>query len=165
MMWTEFDNPPWFRTRYSADSAWLAKLMSITFAGCPSAAARLISRPSPRTWIARPSRRRYSSTYGRTVRTDFAIFASAGMSISTLKWPELHTIAPSFIRSKCSLRTTFRFPVTVQKKSPTFAASIIGVTSKPSIIASSAGRGSTSVTTTRAPIPQARIARPRPHHP
>ena len=34
-------------TRYSADSAWLAKLISITAAGWPSAAARLISRPSP----------------------------------------------------------------------------------------------------------------------
>ena len=99
------------------------------------------------------------------MRTDFAIFASAGMSISTLKWPELHTIAPSFIRSKCSLRTTCRFPVTVQKKSPTFAASAIGTTSKPSISASSAGRGSISVTITRAPIPRARIASPRPHQP
>src|SRR5262249_32822622 len=36
-------------TMYSTDSAWFAKLMSITIAGCPSAAARLISRPSPRT--------------------------------------------------------------------------------------------------------------------
>ncbi|OGP79138.1 MAG: hypothetical protein A2Z26_07290 [Deltaproteobacteria bacterium RBG_16_66_15] len=99
------------------------------------------------------------------MRIDFAIFASAGMSISTLKWPELHTIAPSFIRSKCSPRTTFRLPVTVQKKSPIFAALAIGITSNPSIRASRAGRGSISVTMTRAPIPRARIASPRPHHP
>src|SRR5271166_4095219 len=32
---------------YSAESAWLAKLMSITEAGWPSAAARLMRRPSP----------------------------------------------------------------------------------------------------------------------
>ena len=45
-------------------------------------------------------------------------FSSAGMSISTLKWPELQMIAPSFITSKCSPRMTCLFPVTVMKTSP-----------------------------------------------
>ena len=47
--WTVFSRVAWFFTMYSAESAWLAKLMSITDAGCPSAAARLMSRPSPST--------------------------------------------------------------------------------------------------------------------
>ncbi len=37
-----------FLTMYSAARAWLAKLMSITLAGCPSAAARFTRRPSAR---------------------------------------------------------------------------------------------------------------------
>ena len=55
--------------------------------------------------------------------------------------------------------------MTVQKMSPTFAASAMGITVKPSITASRAGSGSTSVTITRAPIPRARIDSPRPHQP
>ena len=51
------------------------------------------------------------------------------MSISTLKCPELETMAPSFIASKCSLRMTFLLPVTVTKTSPIRAASPIGITS------------------------------------
>ena len=43
-----------FFTMYSAESAWFAKLMSMTAAGCPSAAARLMSRPSPSTYMRRP---------------------------------------------------------------------------------------------------------------
>ena len=34
--------------KYSTERAWLAKLMSMTEAGWPSAAARLMRRPSPR---------------------------------------------------------------------------------------------------------------------
>ena len=45
------------------------------------------------------------------------------------------------------------------------AASIIGMTRKPSITASSARSGSTSVTMTLAPKPRARMAMPRPHQP
>ncbi len=56
-------------------------------------------------------------------------------------------------------------PVAVTKMSPTSAASSIGITSKPSITASSARIGSTSVTITCAPMPFARIATPRPHQP
>ena len=44
--------------------------------------------------------------------------SSAGMSISTLKWPVLATMAPSFMTSKCSLRITWMSPVTVTKMSP-----------------------------------------------
>src|SRR5258708_15868778 len=58
------------------------------------------------------------------------------MSISTLKCPELQTTAPFFITSKCSVRMTLLFPVTVMKTSPSFAASAIGITRNPSITAS-----------------------------
>ncbi len=37
-------------------------------------------------------------------------------------------MAPSFMTAKCSLRITFRLPVTVMKKSPTRAASSIART-------------------------------------
>ncbi len=87
----------------------------------------------------------------RVVRFDDDIFSSAGMSISTLKWPELEMIAPSFIASKCSLRSTLLLPVTVQKTSPIFAASSMLITRKPSITASIAFVGSISVTMTSAP--------------
>ena len=56
-------------------------------------------------------------------------------------------------------------PVTVTKKSPIFAASRMGMTSNPSITASIALIGSTSVTTTLAPRPFARMATPLPHQP
>ena len=38
----------------------------------------------------------------RDLSLELASFSSAGMSISTLKWPELQTTAPSLIFSKCS---------------------------------------------------------------
>ena len=62
----------------------------------------------------------------------------AGMSISTLKWPELATMAPFFISSKCSWRSTLLLPVTVTKTSPILAASAMDMTRKPSMTASSA---------------------------
>src|SRR5205085_8688594 len=74
---------------YSADKAWSAKLISITDGGWPSAEARLIRRPSPKRLILRPSFNEYSSTKLLVVRFEEDIFSSAGMSISTLKWPEL----------------------------------------------------------------------------
>jgi len=55
--------------------------------------------------------------------------------------------------------------VTEMNTSPTFAASTPGMTSKPSISASSARSGSTSQTITWAPWPLARMATPRPHQP
>ena len=69
----------------------------------------------------------YSSTNSRTVRF-FAFFSSHAMSISMLKCPLFATMAPSFMRSKCSLASTLVLPVTVQKKSPIFAASAAGST-------------------------------------
>src|SRR3990172_8780123 len=48
------------------------------------------------------------------------------------------------------------------KTSPSSTACARGMTSYPSITASSARSGSTSVTITRAPIPRARMATPRP---
>ncbi len=101
----------------------------------------------------------------RVVRFDDDILSSAGISISTLKCPELEMMAPSFIRSKCSLVSTLLLPVTVQNTSPSLAASVIDITRKPSMTASSAFVGSTSVTITSAPAPRARLANPRPHQP
>ena len=99
------------------------------------------------------------------MRRSDAIRASPSRSSSTLKWPELHTIAPSFIAAKCSERITWMLPVSVMKRSPTGAASAIGRTSNPSIRASSAATGFTSVTITWDPAPRARMATPRPHQP
>ncbi len=45
------------------------------------------------------------------------------------KWPALASTAPSFIRSKCSRRSTPREPVTVTNRSPRAAASSAGITS------------------------------------
>src|ERR1035441_1976301 len=92
---------------YSQESAWSAKLISITDAGCPSAADRLIRRPSPSRLMRRPSFSEYSSTKVRVVRLEDESFSSAGISISTLKWPEFEMMAPSFISSKCCLASTF----------------------------------------------------------
>src|SRR6202790_5507480 len=164
-LYTVFSSFLLFFTMYSTESAWSAKLICITDAGCPSAADRLIRRPSPRRLILRPSFREYSSTKLRVVRFDDDILSSAGMSISTLKCPEFEMIAPSFIKSKCSLVSTLLLPVTVQNTTPSLAASAIDITRKPSITASSAFVGSTSVMITSAPLPRARLASPRPHQP
>ena len=150
--------------RCSTDSDWLANDMSITEAGWPSAAARLMSRPSPSRKI-RLSPTAYSSTNGRVSRLPEDIFASAGMSISTLKCPELQTRAPSFMTRKCSPRITFLLPVMVMNRSPRPEALSMVTTSKPSIAASIALTGLISVTSTMAPMPRARMATPRPHQP
>ena len=60
---------------------------------------------------------------------------------------------------------TLMSPVTVMKMSPSGAASAMGMTRKPSITASRARTGFTSVTMTCAPMPRARMATPRPHQP
>ena len=70
-----------------------------------------------------------SSTKYRASRVSTASARSAGMSISTLKWPVLQRIAPSFIGSMCSRAITCLSPVAVQKMSPIAAASAIGITS------------------------------------
>ena len=67
--------------------------------------------------------------------------------------------------AKCSRRMTCLLPVTVMNRSPILAASAIGMTAKPSIAASRARIGSTSVTMTCAPRPRARSATPLPHQP
>nr|CAB57548.1 hypothetical protein [Saccharolobus solfataricus P2] len=67
--------------------------------------------------------------------------------------------------SMCSTLIAFVFPVAVTNMSPTFEASAIGITSKPSITASRALIGSTSVTMTLAPIPLNLLAMPLPTHP
>src|SRR5256884_2984296 len=153
-----------WRTTCSAASAWFANDMSMTLAGCPSAAARLMSRPSASTNRRLPSRR-HSSTNSRTGVGPWAARLRPSRSISTLKCPEFARIAPSFITRMCSTRITCKLPVKVTNTSPTRAASAIGTTRYPSIWASSALSGSISVTSTFAPAPRARSANPRPHHP
>src|SRR6266576_2782049 len=114
-------------TTCSAASAWFANDMSITLAGWPSAAARLMSRPSASTKTRFPPSR-YSSTNSRTRVGPCATCFRPSRSISTLKWPELASTAPSFIARMCSTRSTCVFPVSVTKTSPTAAASAIGIT-------------------------------------
>ena len=65
----------------------------------------------------------------------------------------------------CCRSMTFISPVAVTKMSPSGAAFMRGITLKPSITASRALRGLTSVTMTFAPIPLALIAMPLLHHP
>src|SRR5690606_8115475 len=119
---------PLFSKSHRALSAWLAKLMSITWAGCPSAAPRFTSRPSASSRMRRPSSRTNSWTLGRASRRSLAMAASAGMSISTSKCPALASVAPSFMRAKWSPLMTPRLPVAVTKMWPSFAASRIGMT-------------------------------------
>ncbi len=54
--------------------------------------------------------------------------ASSALLISTSKWPEFASTAPSFISSMCSRRITLMSPVTVTKMSPILAASRIDIT-------------------------------------
>src|SRR6266540_2223109 len=116
-----------FRTTNSAARAWLANDMSMTLAGWPSAAARLISRPSASTKMRLPSSR-HSSTNSRTRVGPCAACFRPSRSSSTLKWPEFASTAPSFIARMCSSRITFTFPVSVTNTSPTPAASAMGTT-------------------------------------
>src|SRR5256885_3851241 len=83
-------------TTNSAASAWFANDMSITLAGWPSAAARLMRRPSARMNNRLPPSR-HSSTNSRTAFGPSAAFLRPSRSISTLKCPEFASIAPSFI--------------------------------------------------------------------
>ena len=146
---------------YSADSAWLAKLMSMTAAGWPSAAPRLTSRPSAMRLSFLPPRSN-SWTLSRTSRTwPSARARRAERSSSASKWPELAMNAPSFIDSKCSRRKTLMLPVAVINRSPSCRLARRHK-AKPSIRASSARTGSTSTTATCAPWPAIRAAMPLP---
>src|SRR5664280_419306 len=134
--------------------------MSMTAAGCPSAALKFTRRPSARTWT-RQSPMVYSTTWSRTSRTRSpARWFRAGRSISQSKWPELAMIAPSRMSLKCSARMTWMSPVAVIKMSPQGAASPMVITRLPSMSASRARTWSTSTTATCAPRP--RKARTRP---
>jgi lipopolysaccharide export system permease protein len=171
--WSISSGTAWTRTgslsgspaRYSQHRAWLAKLMSMTDAGWPSAAERFIKRPSPRRLMRFPPLTTNVSTDSRGFLTSVDISLRACLSISTSKCPEFATTAPSFIASKCRAVMTRMSPVSVTKMSPIGAASSMGITRKPSIVASSAFSASTSVTTTDAPSPLARNASPLPHQP
>ena len=86
----------------------------------------------------RPSGITYCSTIGRTSLFNRHLFEGRNIDLN-IEMPRVGDIAPSFIASKWCLSTTFRSPVSVQKISPIWAASIIGITLKPSITASRAG--------------------------
>jgi hypothetical protein len=79
--------------------------------------------------------------FGRIVRLEVESDSKSEMLISTLKWPLLHMMAPSFIFSMCSLRMTLMSPVAVTNISPIDAASDIGMTRKPFMTASKARVG------------------------
>ena len=71
----------------------------------------------------------------------------------------------SLMTAKCGSSTTLSPPVVVMITSECGAASIIRITRKPSMRASSAFVASTSVTMTSAPRPRIRIATPLPTQP
>ncbi len=104
---------------------WLAKLMSMTSDGWPSAAARLTSLPSP----IRYTRLRLLSVYCMVLSlTSFLpvdCFSIPGIDISTLKWPAFAKIAPSFILAMSLSTITSLHPVVVMNTSPTSAALFI----------------------------------------
>ena len=77
----------------------------------------------------------------------------------------LHTMALSFIASKCSPRMMSLLPVAVQMMSDSTTASAIRFTSYPSIAACSAQIGSISVTITRQPALRNDSAEPLPTSP
>ncbi len=80
--------------------------MSITAAGWPSPAARFTTRPPARR-LSRCPPTSYCSTSGSTSRgSPPAASRSPTRSISTSKCPALASTAPSFIRAKCSRRST-----------------------------------------------------------
>ena len=74
-------------------------------------------------------------------------------------------MALCFMTAKCRSTITSLQPVAVTNRSPTLAASSMGMTWKFSMVASSALKGSTSQTMTWAPMPLARMAMPLPHQP
>ena len=82
-----------------------------------------------------------------------------------MKWPELQIIAPSFMRSEVLAADDVAVAGDGDEHVADGAASAIGLTWKPSIAASRARIGSTSVTMTVLPSPRARRATPLPHQP
>ena len=92
--------------------------------------------------------------------------AAPRMSISTLKWPgvgeDRAVLHPLEVLARDHVLVAGRRAEDVADLGARLA---IGMTSKPSIAASSARIGSTSVTITCAPMPRARIATPRPTQP
>ena len=145
--------------------AWVEKLMSMISAGCPCPAARFMRRPSAIRYSLRPSFVLYSSMKSRTLSQDTEASCRAGLLISLSKWPTLPMMHPSFMAAMCSAAMTSLQPVTVMTMSAILTASAILMTSRPSILASIAFTGSTSVTMTVAPRPLALMATPFPHHP
>ena len=117
------------------------------------------------TLSTRPSGRVKPSMFSRRTSRRTAIFASPATSTSQSKWPALVRMALFFITSKCFGVITSLQPVTVTNTSPYLAASSMGMTRKPFMVASRALKGSTSVTITSAPMPLARMATPLPHQP
>src|SRR5213593_4288847 len=92
-------------------------------------------------------------------------FRQIGFRDFVVEMARVREDTPSFIAGKCAAVTISLQPVAETMKSASRTALRMGRTSNPSMEASIAFTESTSVTTTRAPIPRARIAIPRPVHP
>ena len=100
----------------------LRKLMSMISAGGPSAAAILASFPSPMKFTVLPFSRVYPMMLARVSFLETAAFSRSAISISTLKWPALASMALSFIASICSTVIVCMHPVAVTNISPSGAA-------------------------------------------
>ena len=101
-----FEGFRWFFTTNSAPSAWLAKLISITEAGWPSAAARLIRRPSPRTL---PSTVSAARTLPHRRALPGLLCGDGRQAVQVqfdVEVPGVANHRPLFIFGKCSLRIT-----------------------------------------------------------
>src|SRR5207249_3533357 len=91
--------------RYPAETAWIAKLMSMISTGWPCPAAIFRRRPSATRWIRLPSARTYSSTNSRARRFDFARRSRSAFEISLSKWPAFPRTNWSFGPGKCAAVT------------------------------------------------------------
>ena len=139
--------------------------MSMTAAGWPSAAARFTSRPSAMT---------YSSLAAEVVLLDvLADLADVALGHLAQRLEVQLVVEVAAVghdraflhRLEVLARKTLRLPVAVTNRSPHAAASIAGMTWKPSMSASMAAIGSTSTIATWAPMPRMRDAMPLPTQP
>ena len=77
----------------------------------------------------RPSGSLKPSIFCRRGKVSADMARRAATSTSQSKWPELHTMAPSFMFSNAGPSTTLQLPVTVTHTSAKRAASAAGITS------------------------------------
>ncbi len=157
---------PAFFTRYSRRKRLVRKTHIHHRGGWPSAAARLIKRPSPSTNTLRPSLQgifldevaRRAACLWRSSQAQEINFhvevAGIGDDRAVLHLVEMFLADDMNVAGHGDENIADRARLRA-----------IGITSKPSITASKAFMGSISVTMTSAPRPLARMATPRPHQP